>query len=56
VLFKVFGNRVNLSFRGNKRVHGPNAEELAVYLGGGGHKYASGASMDLKQFLNALKF
>ncbi len=55
VLFKVFGNRVNLSFRSNEKVHGPSAAELATLLGGGGHKYAAGASIHTKDFINSLE-
>ena len=54
VLFKMFGDHVNLSFRSNDKVHGPKAVELAKNLGGGGHTLAAGASIPLREFVDRL--
>ena len=54
VMFKIFGDHVNLSFRSAGDFK-PSARELAVFLGGGGHERASGATMPLKDFIENLQ-
>lgn len=53
MLFKVFGDVVNVSFR-SAGDFSPSALELAQSLGGNGHKRAAGAAMDLKKFLDSI--
>jgi len=55
VMFKIFGDRVNLSFRSFSEDFKPLPVELAQALGGNGHKLAAGASMPLKDFLDSLE-
>ncbi len=55
VMFKVFGDRVNLSFRSASEDFKPLPVDLAQSLGGNGHKLAAGASMSLKDFLANLE-
>ncbi len=56
VMFKCFGDHVNLSFRSASDKFTPSALELAQSLGGNGHKQAAGASMPLKNFINSLHY
>ena len=53
MLFKVFGDVVNVSFR-SAGDFSPSALELAQSLGGNGHKRAAGAAMNLKDFLDSI--
>jgi oligoribonuclease NrnB/cAMP/cGMP phosphodiesterase (DHH superfamily) len=53
VLFNVSGDKVKFSFRsceGQK----PTALDLALILGGGGHRHAAGAVVPLKEFCNMI--
>ncbi len=53
VLFKVFGNTVNLSFR-SAGDYKPSAVELAQKTNGNGHERAAGGYMSLKEFKESI--
>ncbi len=55
VMFKIFGNTVNLSFRSASENYKPYPVDLAQICGGNGHKLAAGATMSLNEFLKNLK-
>ena len=55
VMFKVFGNTVNLSFRSASEKWKPYPVDLAQSLGGNGHKLAAGATMPLDEFVKNLQ-
>ena len=55
VMFKIFGDIVNLSFRSASENFKPYPVDLAQSLGGNGHKLASGAAMKLQDFIEALE-
>ena len=52
-MFTISGDSVNFSFRGNAGDN-PSALELAQFIGGGGHKNASGANIPLKDFMEMI--
>jgi len=55
LMFKVFGNTVNLSFRSASESFKPYPVDLAQACGGNGHKLAAGAAMPLQEFLERLE-
>ncbi len=55
LMFKIFGDTVNLSFRSASENFEPYPVDLAQSCGGNGHKLAAGATMSLKEFLERLE-
>ena len=55
VMFKLFGDLVNLSFRSASEKWKPLPVDLAQSLGGNGHPLAAGAKMRLQDFLDSLE-
>ncbi len=55
LMFKIFGDTVNLSFRSASEDFKPYPVDLAQSCGGNGHKLASGAAMPLREFLGRLE-
>ncbi len=52
-LYTILGNEVKFSFR-SEAVHEPSALKLAMSLGGGGHRNASGATIPLNDFIGRI--
>lgn len=53
VLYTILGNTVRMSFRSHD-AHEPSALKLAMTVGGGGHRNASGATVPLGAFLESI--
>lgn len=54
-LYTIVGSYVKISFRSHEH-HEPSALTLAMILGGGGHRNASGAKMPLKDFVAQIQY
>lgn len=54
-LFTIKGDEVKLSFRSLEH-HAPSALDLALSVGGGGHKNAAGGRMMLVDFMEAIEY
>ena len=52
-LYTILGNQVKFSFR-SEASHEPSALKLAMSLGGGGHRNASGATIPLDNFIERI--